>query len=204
MTRLLFLVLMTATFFTACQSGETNTDGASLTDSGKAPAELTLEEMQMTSDRLVSSNSNAQTKAIADSLNNMIASSMLESVAFDNGILTVKYFDSADAFNKTFKANRQTQSVESFKQFWANGGRAEKVASMVPAEILRKFDYVQTVRASLPTGDNNISIVVTRDMLSKLIGKPWNEITANWDVEYTNTIVRIPEGRAKFLKEVGK
>jgi hypothetical protein len=196
MIRFFFLVLFTAALFTACQSGDANSDKAA----AATPAEPTPEELQMTSDRLVSSNSNAQTKAIADSLNNMLASSMLESVVFDNGIATIKYFDSATAFNQRFNKNRQTQSDDSFKQFWANGGRAEKVASMVPAEILRHFDYVQTVRVQLPTGEKTIAIVVTREELSKLVGRPWNEIVANWDVEYTNTIVRIPEGRAQFMK----
>ena len=146
---------------------------------------------------------NSQIQQIVHRLENTMSSNMLESVDFKDGQVRLKYFKDADSFNLA-SGNRKALNNKFFKNYWSAGARAQKVISQIPAELLKDFDFVNSVKVSLPIGNEVLKTQINREALSKLTGYSWSELKSDWTKLYINNIVRIPEGREKFMKELVK
>jgi hypothetical protein len=149
---------------------------------------------------LKSANGNAEVAKVAEGISSVIGSNMISTIDFSNGQLTLNYFGSADDYNTALANEKQKMNAGSFEQYWNTGSRAEKTFCSAAGEVLKNHEFVKSVKVVLPTGKQSMNGMVDRDGLSKITGKSWKELVADWDVQFTNGIVRIPAGRAKFMK----
>ncbi len=203
MTRIIFLFLFIGLVFTACQSDTANNNPTTLTneESDKtAETETASSSYSPTYERLLKiTNGNKETIKIAEVISPLIGSNMVSAINFNKGQVSLKYFESADAYNAQTSKTRKNMDAGSFEQYWKTGSRAEKTFSLAAAEILKKCEFVQSVNVILPTGKETLIGLIDREGLSKITGQPWNVLLSKWDIYYRNGIVRQPAGRAKFI-----
>ncbi|MFT4663147.1 MAG: hypothetical protein ACI8YQ_003106 [Polaribacter sp.] len=200
MTRILFFSLLIGLFFSACQSG-TNNNEATTSATVEANKASDKSNQSSTAERLLkSANGNAEVAKVAEGISSVIGSNMISTIDFSNGQLTLNYFGSADDYNTALANEKQKMNAGSFEQYWNTGSRAEKTFCSAAGEVLKNHEFVKSVKVVLPTGKQSMNGMVDRDGLSKITGKSWKELVADWDVQFTNGIVRIPAGRAKFMK----
>lgn len=208
MTRIFFFLLAVGMTFTACQSDTNNNDTTTVpkAEPSEAPAKSMTKAAEntarpSTTDRLLKlANGNAEATKAAETIGSLIGSNMISAIDFKNGLLTLNYFESADDYNAIVANKSQKMNEGTFAQYWNTGSRAEKTFCSAAAEVLRKHDSVTSVKVVLPIGKQQMKGQIDRAGLSEVTGKSWKELVADWDVQFTNGIVRIPEGRAKFMK----
>ncbi len=139
---------------------------------------------------------------IVDNIKGMMGSNFLESVQLEGNTFTLTYFGNVDKYNEANKDYSRPLNALSLDKYWSTGSRGAKIMTSVPAEILKEFPSVETVKITLPTSQNTYYIKATREDIAEVSGFSWEEITADWSNKFTNPLVRLPEGRKQLLEKI--
>ena len=202
MLRSLTLLLCCSLLLFSCKNNTAETPTEDQTDR-VAPTEDQSDSAGPTAtikskNSLIKSGDSEEMITIKKGLAAHISSNMIESVDLKNGILTINYFKDAAGFLTVNEGKRMDD--ETFIRYWTTGNRAEKVITLIPAQVLNSFSAINQVEAILHTGTETWTSKITRDELAKHTKKTWATIQEDFDQHIRFGLAAFPDARNAYIE----
>jgi hypothetical protein len=129
------------------------------------------------------------------------AGGSIKTVELVNGKATIEYVKDYKEYKELNPQSGLTKS--SWETYWETSDGVQKAIVDGSVKLMKKLDYLNEVKITIPYNGKTYSIEVEKTKLEKFIGSDFKTIVADWDEKFSNPYVYNDNGRKKFFAEFG-
>ena len=125
----------------------------------------------------------------------------IKSVKLDSSKASISYVESYVEYKKLNPSSRLTES--DLNSYWDSGDAIKKALNDGAVRLMRKLDFIEQVKITLPQNGKEYEIDVSKSDLENFIGQDFESIKNNWDASFSNPYVYDEAGRNRFFSKFG-
>jgi hypothetical protein len=177
------LIIGAALLLSSCGQNETHQNNAETEQKSTKMEEKTpLEQLELEASRLRAGGS-------------------VKEVKLTDGKAEITYVKDYEEYKKLQPQSAVTEA--DLKAYWDSGSAIKKALNDGSVRIMRKLDFVNEVKITLPYDGKTYSIDVSKSELEKFLGMPFKSVLNDWDNTFSNPYVYSDTGREKFFSKFG-
>ena len=188
----LTLILGTAILVAACNSQTTYSENEKA-NIEKPESSATVESQNVDAE---SAQDRLETEA-----SRLRGGGQIKSVKLDSSKASISYVESYVEYKKLNPSSRLTES--DLNSYWDSGDAIKKALNDGAVRLMRKLDFIEQVKITLPQNGKEYEIDVSKSDLENFIGQDFESIKNNWDASFSNPYVYDEAGRNRFFSKFG-
>jgi hypothetical protein len=126
----------------------------------------------------------------------------IKKAELQNKTALIEYVANFEEYKELQPQSQVTQ--EHFESYWSSGDAVLKTIIDGGVRLMRKLDFINKVKITLPYKNSIYSIDLDKNEVEKFLGFNFEEIQNDWDNTFSDKFVYTREGREEFFHRFGK
>ena len=168
----------------------------------ESPKESENNKPQIENDLSENTPADERLKKLKVEASRLRAGGSIKSVELDNGMVSIEYVKNYEEYKKLQPKSSLTQ--RELEAYWESGNAIKKALVGGSVRLMRKLDFVNRVKITLPYKRVHYSIDVSKVELEKFLQTDFKSVVDNWDAIFSDPYVYDKKGLRTFFREFGK